>query len=134
MSDETIKVMSRPIPSLAQWLGDGARADDFEAYVRDMLAHEYAVADPNEKTMVRIMRTLSIACMEAARTEVEVHGRSFADALTLLARACGVAIMAPILSGTRDDPAAPLRQLVDLATNEFRFGADRMVMAQEKRP
>jgi hypothetical protein len=130
---EDTKVMSRPIPSLSDWLGDGARSDDFEAYVRDMLTLEYAVTDPNEESMVRMMRTLTIAAMECCRIECEVHDRSFADVLPLLARACGIGIMGPILSATREAPAAPLGYLVNLVTGEFRFGAERLMLAQEKR-
>lgn len=130
---ESTKVMSRPLPSLAQWLGDGARSEDFEAYVRDMLAAEYLVTDPREQMMVRAMRTLTIACMEVCRTEVEGNGHSFGEVLPLLARACGVAIMAPILSATREDSHPPMRGLVDLVQREFKFGAMRMVLAQERR-
>lgn len=115
----------KPVPSLAQWLGDGQRAEGFEEWVREMIALQTDGLPPDEASVLRMIQTLAIAFMEAMRAETEQHGRSPAEVVHLAARAAGVAIMSPILSLCRDD-ATHLRDLVRLLAGDFKCGAKQM--------
>jgi len=75
----------RPIPSLAEWLGDGSRTEGFEDWVRTMLATEEVVGTPQEATCAKILRALSIACVEGATRQVN-EGADAGDVIILTAR------------------------------------------------
>lgn len=94
---------TKKIPSLAEWLGDGARADGYEEWVRDTLFIDRAVASAEAEIGLRMIRTLTVACVEVMRQERERGEFDSATALQCLARAAGVAVSAPILCMLRDD-------------------------------
>lgn len=114
------KLVDKPLPSLAEWLGDGTRAEGFEEWVRQALV---ADADQREAALFRIIQTLSIACMEACRRETTLHGEELSTMITRLARCCGVAIMAPILSILDAGKAPPLLKIARMMAVEFEHGA-----------
>lgn len=116
---------AKPVPSLAEWLGDGARAEGFEEWVAETLAIQAGEISPDEASIVRIVQTLAVAFMEAMRAETERHGRSPAEVVHFAARAAGVAIMSPVLSLAKDD-ARGLHELVRIITKDFKVGAKLM--------
>lgn len=123
-----MKAMSRPIPTLAQWIGDGARGEGFEEWVRETIALEHAVPSADEAALVRIIKLLAVACLEASRIETEAHGRPVDRTFIMLARACGIAAMAPVLSVVDNALNPPLRRIVRELSEEFGHGA--MCMAK----
>lgn len=118
-------VTNKPVPSLAQWLGDGQRAEGFEEWIQETISLGADGLPPNEASVLRLIQTLTIAFMEAMRAEVERHGRTPAEVVHLTARAAGVAIMSPVLSLCRDD-AKSLHALVRLMADDFKTGAKQM--------
>jgi hypothetical protein len=125
-------ITSKPFPTLAQWLGDGGRADGFEEWVRTMLDAERDGATADEAAASRIIRTLSIACIECARTEDERHGRPFELTVVMLARLAGVAIMAAVMSPLDDgDEVPPLDNIARMMVEEFRHGTSIMTAAAD---
>jgi hypothetical protein len=122
---ETKPIFRQPIPSLAQWLGDGTRAEGFEEWLRETLALESEALSPDEAAVVRMIQTLAVAFMEVAKNESERHGRPIASTMHHLARAAGVAVMSPILSLCRDD-ASHLHDLVRVLAKDFKIGAKMM--------
>jgi hypothetical protein len=117
---------NRPLPSLAEWLGDGTRADGFEEWVREAISLEDEMASEQDKLTVRVLRTLSIACVEILRSEYERSGTSV-PALVTLARSCGVATMYAALSVV--DPEKLLGGAAEIAetmSKEFSYGASRI--------
>lgn len=128
----TEDLMSRPLPSLAEWLGDGDRAEGFEGWVRHTVFMAEAAADDDQAAASRILQTLSIAMIETCRTEAEHHGRDFVQTVCALARISGVAAMAAVMSPLDDEKAPPLEKIVKLITEEFRHGARMMAEAAER--
>jgi hypothetical protein len=124
-------LMSRPLPSLAQWLGDG-RADGFEDWVREAVFLERAVNDEGEAAALRMLRTMAIACMEALRQETEHHGRDAVESAFILARVAGSAVMAPVLSVMDPSKSPPWQQIADTLTEDFRHGARMMARGMEE--
>lgn len=119
---DTSPVLEKPVPSLAQWLGDGKRADGFEEWLHETLALETEFGKtPDDATILRMIQTLAVAFMEVCRREHE-RGRSASEITHLLARAAGIAIMSPVLCVCRDD-AKSLRELVKLLAKDFKYGA-----------
>jgi len=74
------KLMARPVPSLGQWLGDGARAEGFEEWVRENLDHEAHIVDPNERAVLRMV----ISCRSPASKSA--GARPIFTAATILRR------------------------------------------------
>ena len=128
MTSPTEKITDRPLPSLAQWLGDGARAEDFEAWVSDMMSLEYAAraTSPREEQTVRLLRTTAIAFVEAMRIE-DAAGADSIDALLALARVSGIAVMGAVTCAVTDD--APLLKIAKMMAEEFSHGAKIMAHA-----
>lgn len=127
------KLFDRPIvPSLNQWLGDGARADGFEEFVRNSELIEATACTPGEAQAARLMRTFSIACVEALRIERERYPElPPADAVLRLARVAGSAVFGAVISASDyEDPAAPLLKLAKHLAEEFAHGARIMARAQ----
>lgn len=119
---EASPILERPVPSLAEWLGDGKRADGFEEWLHETLALETEFGKtPDDATILRMIQTLAVAFMEVCRREHE-RGRSASEITHLLARAAGIAIMSPILCVCRDD-AQSLHGLVKLLAKDFKHGA-----------
>lgn len=112
---------TKKIPSLSEWLGDGTRADGYEEWARDLLFIDQKTASPEQKIGLRMVRTLTVACMETMRQEAAAGDVSSAEALRCLARAAGIAVGAPILSMVRDD-AENLGTLAQLLADEFLCG------------
>lgn len=121
------QITKTPLPSLTEWLGDGARAEGFEDWVRETISLEHDVGTDEERAAIRMIQTLAIACMEVCRREHEQYGRSQAEALHLLARCCGVAVMSPVLSACHEAPRSSLHKLVRLLADDFKRGASLMV-------
>lgn len=121
------QITKRPLPSLAEWLGDGTRADGFEEWVRETISIGAEVGTDDERAAIRMIQTMAIACMEACRTEHEQYGRSQAATLHLLARCCGVAVMSPVLSACHEAPDSSLHKLIRLLADDFKHGAKMMI-------
>lgn len=119
------KILDRPLPSLAAWLGDG-RADGFEAWVKQTVLDEQKATTADEKAMLRILRTLAIAMIETMRIESERHGRDDAETVLMLARAAGVTAIGAVISLVDTDKKPPLLTLVRLFSDEFKHGAKLM--------
>lgn len=125
-----MKILDRPLPSLAQWLGDGARADGFEEWVKETVFIERAVTNEAEASAVRMVRTMAIAMMEACRIETERHGRNAADVLVTVSRVTGCAAMAAVLSiidHAKGPP--PLMRVARELGEEYAHGAKLMAKA-----
>lgn len=120
------KLNDRPLPSLAQWLGDGARADGFEEWVAESVIAERHVADEGEASALRLLRILCIAMVEACRVETDIHGRDHAETVTRLGRCCGVALMAAQISILDGDKKPPLLRIARIFAAEFAHGARTM--------
>lgn len=129
MSDT--KIMDRPIPTLAQWLGEeeGNRSDGFEAWVRETVFLERHAADEDEASCIRMQRTLAIAFLEAMRIEDQQHGRPWEETVLLASRVAGAAAFGALLSGLDADRSPPLLRLARLIAEEFAFGAKSMAKA-----
>lgn len=115
----------RPLPSLAEWLGDGTRAVGFEEWVREMFAVEQEMASAVDQRSMRIFRTLGIAFTEILRRERDIEG-SAVPALVTLARCCGVSVIVAAI--TVVDPeklAGGILKIAALMQQEFAYGADR---------
>lgn len=117
------KLMARPIPSLSEWLGDGARADGFEEWVAESIAVEGELKDPEQAAVVRMVRTFSIAMVEICRIEDERHLRTAHQIFPALARAAGVAIAAALASAIDHDQARAFPKLTRTMSEEFHHGA-----------
>lgn len=120
------QITKKPLPSLAEWLGDGTRGEGFEEWVRETVSLGSEVGTEDERAALRVIQTLAIACMEACRTEHEKHGRTQGATLHLLARCCGIAVMSPVLSACNEAPASALRKLIGVLADEFKQGAKLM--------
>jgi len=123
------KLMDRPLPSLAQWLGDGARGEGFEEWVKEAVFLERNVASEAERSAVRIQRTLSIAFMEVLRAETEQHGREWAASVMLASRVAGAAAFGAVLGCLDADKSPPLLRLARMVADEFHVGAKSMAKA-----
>lgn len=119
------KILDRPLPSLAAWLGDG-RADGFEDWVAQTVFDEQKAATADEKAMLRILRTLAIAMIETMRIESERHGREDYETALMLARAAGVTAIGAVISLVDTDKKPPLLTLARLFSDEFKHGAKLM--------
>ena len=121
--------LDRPVQSLHQWLGDGARCDGFEEWVRE--ATEWAgIAPPAKASLIRMITTLSVAVLESCRTETTLHGQSVETVMARLPSAAGVAVMAAVLCVARDDATA-LDKLAEVMTRGF--GSSCRDMAAQNR-
>jgi len=125
--------MARPVPSLGQWLGDGARAEGFEEWVRENLDHEAHIVDPNERAVLRMVNILSVACVEICRRETDLHGRDNSETLIHLGRAVGVALMAPLLCCADANMPIALQRLMKIVLGEVRHGAESMLRSYESK-
>lgn len=108
-------------PTLAQHLGDGNRAEGFEEWVAANYAAEVLSGDEGAKATGRIIRTLTIAMVEAGRRENE-EGADYFDTVLRMGRGAGVALMAAVMSTLRDD--APLDEARDMIVKLVSEGAD----------
>lgn len=118
--------MDRPLPSLADWIGDGARADGFEEWVQTSIPVGAVSDTPEERAALRLIKILSVATVEGCRTETDIHGREFGATISLLSRAAGCAVGAALVSAMDDDIPSPLR-ITKLITEEFRNGLKLML-------
>jgi hypothetical protein len=116
--------MNAPLPTLQQLLGDGARAEGFEEWVAASFFSEEWNEDEGTKAQHRILRVLTIAMVEGARTETMI-GSGYAETLARIGRGMALAFMAMATSGMRDD-AGPKAQkeLAKIARKFFREGVD----------
>lgn len=117
------RFIDRPLPTLAQWLGDGLRADMFEEWVADNLRLQAALDDPNEAMAVRLIQTLSIACVESLRIETERHDSHVIRAAMMLARVAGLTVFAANQCALNDDRNPPYLKIAKTLAEEFEHGA-----------
>lgn len=129
-ADTDLRLLSKPLPSLAAWLGDGARAEQFEEWLIESTAASKATTGIEAST-VRIIQTLSIACIEALRREYDL-GRPVEETMQLLPRAAGAMVMAALLNASKEDKASVLR-LLKLTVEEFGHGARKIALSATKR-
>jgi len=118
------RVAKRPVPTLAECLGDGERFEGFEEWVQALASRERAAEDPTEASALRMLNILTVACQEAFRRETEQHCQPIADTLLLLARVAGMAAMAPTLNFIEDSRSSDAHDLVQILVDEFGFGAE----------
>lgn len=114
---------ARKIPSLREWLGDGARADGFEEYVEAVLQGKKS-PDPGVRASHRVIETLMIAMVEAGRRE-DAAGEQAVDTLLRMGRGTGFAFMSAMVS--KVDDAMPLDEALEMATEMFREGAQAFI-------
>lgn len=119
------KMMDKPLPSLADWLGDG-RADGFEEWVKETVYLERAVNTPREAAAVRMSQTFSIAVMETLRREQQRPDVDEIDAVLLLSRVAGAAIMGALASILDHQKSPPYLRIARMFAEEFGVGAKSM--------
>ena len=117
------KFIDRPLPTLAQWLGDGLRADEFEEWVADSLKLEAALDNPAEAMSARLIKTLAIACVEALRIETERHDSNIVNAALFLARAAGFTVFCANQCALDEDKNPPYLRIARILAAEFEHGA-----------
>ncbi|MDX2289775.1 MAG: hypothetical protein NW217_13250 [Hyphomicrobiaceae bacterium] len=131
-----VKLKSRPIPTLCEMLGDGARADGFEDWVRECHDIELSIDDPLQRAMIRMQRLLSVAMVEALNREAAAGDVDPATAINLMARLMGVSLMAAVLSDRTDDAVAsmPVARFARMIGDDVAFGARSMALATKRQP
>lgn len=100
----------RPLPTLAQFIGNGTRAEDFEqfeAYVRDLMV-AYPDATGDTKRLVRFMRAFSLAAVEVARQEGDGTGTTALEVCHSMLQGGTVAMASAVLSIVSEDIPAEL--------------------------
>lgn len=117
------------IPRLAEWIGDGVRADGFEEFVATTMAADAVVEDPGELSSLRMFRTFLIAAVEVGRSELG-HNRPYEEIVGMMARVAGGAVMAAVLSGIRDD--APKMRIAKVLGEEFVSGAKAIIKSIDR--
>lgn len=118
------------IPTLRQWLGDGARAEGFEEFVLATLNAEDG-SDPGVQASMRVVRTLLVAMVEAGRREDEA-GSDAVDTLLRMGRGLGYAFMAAMVSkGSKD---MPLLRAKKMALEMVGEGAALFVQHERAKP
>jgi len=117
------KFIDRPLPTLAQWLGDGMRADQFEEWAADNLKLQTLLDDPSEAMAARLIKTLSIACVEALRIETERHDSNVVRAALSLARAAGFTVFCANQCALDADKNPPYLRIAKILAEEFEHGA-----------
>lgn len=122
-------LLEKPLPSLAEWLGDGARADGFEEWVATVAMADKIEEDPEQQASLRMLRTFLIALVEAGRIESERHGRTATEVVHMMARVAGGAVMAAALSVLKED--APRMRVAKILADDFGVGAKAMVKAAQ---
>lgn len=124
MPSPSPSALTKRIPSLAEWLGNGARCDGFEQWVALTLDQS---ADPDgtsdEAKMLRIAQTFAVACVEQMSREAQrdPSPEGVSDALAMWARAAGFTTVCAVASVVRDD--APFRRIARTLAEEFKIGA-----------
>lgn len=125
MQSATQSLLRKPLPTLAQWIGDGARADGFEDWVRCCIEQAPKTRTADESAALRILQTVCIAFVEAGRAEIDRHGRKAEEVILHLPRIGAYAAMMAIISMARED--ADLCELLELLTPEMLSGAKMAV-------
>lgn len=112
----------KPVPSLAQWLGDGARGDGFEEWV-SLSLDQTPDLPPDQARFLRIAQTFAVACIETMRRETgDVPGADqIGVAMAQWARAAGYVSITAAASVLVPD--APWRRLGKIWAEEFQRGA-----------
>ena len=118
------------IPTLREWLGDGARADGFEEFVLSTLQAEDG-EDAGVQASMRVIRTLLIAMVEAGRREDEA-GSDAVDTLLRMGRGLGYAFMAAMVS--KGSPDMPLLRAKKMALEMVAEGAALFVQHERAKP
>ena len=105
---------SAPLPTLAQFLGDGSRSEDFEHFVAHV--HELMSAYPqvtgDTRRRVKFMRGFSIAAGEIARPEADGTPEDALQVCRLMLQGGTVAMANTLLSILEDVPAAVFAEYV----------------------
>lgn len=107
----TAAITDKPLPSLAEWLGDGTRGDGFEAWVRTCLEIDLAAATPQDGATIRILQTMSIGAVEAMRRELDRGELDEMDIVLTMIRCLGVVAISQLIERAKD--AAALRRIVE---------------------
>lgn len=94
-------------PTLAQYLGDGARAAGYEEWlVENVLVHQVVEGDADKQRFARLVMLMAVAAVEGLRMEEEQHGPCDGLEVLSLAQAAGYAVFCAAMSGMRDDLSA----------------------------
>lgn len=113
-------LMGKPLPTLREFLGDGARAEGFEEWVAENMALQERAKTPQEAAAARMIQTFSIAAVEVLRRETEA-GMEAIDAMMMMPRCVSWSIMAACLCAIKDD--APYLRVAKIVADEFAEGA-----------
>ena len=128
------KLLSKPLPSFSEWLGDDQRAVGYYEWVAETLTLERLCEGEDEEASIRIIRGLAVAFAEICRSETDTHGRDAIETCAMLSRCVGWAVMGPLVSILCDD--APIRKVQKMTANELMRGlrmfADSCIQIQKQ--
>ena len=116
------------LPTLAEWLDGRDRGEAFEEFVSETMAMSAGVST-DDQSMLRILRTLGIAIVEAARRE-DAEDTPRIDVVARLARATGYMLFNTVLSSMRD--GVPLERVAKIIRADIREGIDEAVAAARR--
>jgi hypothetical protein len=128
----TEKFIDRPLPSLGAWLGE-IRADLFEEWVADNLRLQGELDKPEEQQAARLIKTMSIACVEALRIETERHDAETVRAALMLARVTGFTVYCANVCAIDSDSKPPWLRIARILAEEFEHGAKMAARSVAKR-
>lgn len=120
----------RPLPSLAQFLGDGARGegwDELEAFARNYMN---VSSSRDNAELVRFLRLFSLAAVEGARQSSEA-GTDYGETVSAMAFAAGLAIAAAAASGIDKEDLARLDDLREIINELMASGVTLMLELQK---
>lgn len=114
--------------SLAELLGDGARADGFDELSRfldGIQAQNPTDLPASELSFIRMLKIMTTAATEASHQESVRHGRPVPEIAAAVCRAAGFAITSAVLSV--HDRDADLKQLRAAVMRSVAMGVDYMI-------
>lgn len=120
MTDIIKGLLGKPLPTLREFLGEGARAEGFEEWVAENMALQERAKTPQEAAAARMIQIFSIAAVEALRRETEA-GMEAIDAMMMMPRCVAWSIMAASLCAIKED--APYLRVAKIVSDEFAEGA-----------
>ena len=113
---------------LADFIGDGARADGFEELTRfldGIVSQNPSGLSDDEMSFVRLLKIMSVAATEGANQEWERHRTPMPVIALGLCRAAGFAVTSAVLSTSSEN--ANLDELRQAIMHVIGLGVDYMI-------